>query len=222
MSRYNNQINLKNRLRAVTLLELLIAIILLAMVGLAVANIDIFSRNQVLSTDRYAKVQNEVSNVVEHMTKSLLMAIGNDTLNGADKIVLTTPITGLGQKALRVYIDANNNGRRDEPKADPLANEDHWVAYTLYDDTGGTDRNTIKYCSRCQDELGNCTTCLSVPEWEIIGRNITNLAPFKAGRQVWLNVFGCFDPTNMAKIGTSDNPEVALVTIVDMPMVTTE
>jgi len=57
--------------RAVTLMELIIAIILMSLIILSLTSIYLFSRFHVFTSDRLTKAQNEASLVLEHMTKNI-------------------------------------------------------------------------------------------------------------------------------------------------------
>jgi prepilin-type N-terminal cleavage/methylation domain-containing protein len=72
-----------NLKKAVTLLELLIAIVLLSVVTIGISSIDIFSRSHVLSSQRRTTLQNEASFVLGHMTKEITRAIGNTRIDPA-------------------------------------------------------------------------------------------------------------------------------------------
>ncbi|MCM8789684.1 MAG: hypothetical protein NC916_01495, partial [Candidatus Omnitrophica bacterium] len=102
---------------AVTLLELIISILLLALIVFGFANIDFFSRAQIELSSRRAKLQNEVSFALAHMAKNIGRAIGNELIpippnpNGNNSVINTTPLGG--NQAGRGFIDFNNNGVRD-------------------------------------------------------------------------------------------------------------
>ena len=80
---------------------------------MAIASIEVFSRYHVTSSDRRARLQNEVSTTLEHMSKQLLGAIGN-TGNWAVKV---------NNNCIRVRLDSNHNGFVDD--------NDTWIAYCL-------------------------------------------------------------------------------------------
>ena len=64
---------------AVTLLELIIACILLGLIVITVSTVGLFSHAQVLSADRRAQVQNEAAYVLEHMGKFVMQGVGDAT-----------------------------------------------------------------------------------------------------------------------------------------------
>lgn len=76
--------NKKNK--SVTLIELIISVIVVSIMILSFYYIDTFSRNQVLNSDRRAKVQNELAYALEHMSKYIQQARGDTNNRG---IVLT-------------------------------------------------------------------------------------------------------------------------------------
>ncbi len=68
------------REKSITLLELIICIVLIGMTVLGFFSIHIFSRYHLITSVRRAKLQNDVSYVLEHMAKHIGRAIG-DTVN---------------------------------------------------------------------------------------------------------------------------------------------
>jgi hypothetical protein len=107
-----------NLKKSVTLLELLIAIVLLSVVTIGISSIDIFSRSHVLSSQRRTSLQNEASFVLGHMTKEITRAIGNTQIDRA------------------VFFYINNNGIRIRIDDHPLPSgngridlDDSWIAY---------------------------------------------------------------------------------------------
>lgn len=67
---------MKRQNKGLTLLELIIAVILLGIVVLAVTNIDYFAHFHVITADRRVRLQNELSLVLEHMSKKVSQSIG--------------------------------------------------------------------------------------------------------------------------------------------------
>ena len=68
---------LKN-VRSITLIELMISIIIVTIVVLSFYSLETFSQGQVINADRRAKVQNDLAYALEHMSKYVLMAEGNN------------------------------------------------------------------------------------------------------------------------------------------------
>lgn len=188
--------------RSVTLIELLIAISLLAVIILGINNIDIFSRYHFISTDRRAKLQNDVSRCLEHITKSLAQAIGNETAFGSGSAVLAAANT------LAVLIDANGNGLRDEGAGD------YWVRYKL-----NTGNHTLSYCRQCPDSA--CSSCSVSPE-ESLAKDLTVFSPTIAnlisGNYIDVSISACWDPTGtIGSCGSSENPSVSMATSISLP-----
>jgi type II secretory pathway component PulJ len=101
---------------ALTLLELLIAISLIAVISIGFVSISIFTQHHVISSDRRAKVQNEVSLVLEHMAKNIR---GTDTSGGAIGNSGESPVTTYpGNTKIDIKVDSNNNGRLDDSGVD--------------------------------------------------------------------------------------------------------
>lgn len=109
----------------VTLLELLIAIVLFSIIVLGLSNIDIFSRLHVISSDRRAQLQNELSNALEHMGKRVIQGVGNQGQAANQPIQRFPPagtITGF-----RVRVDPNQTLQN--------LTDDLWFNYVLNSNT---------------------------------------------------------------------------------------
>ncbi len=197
----------KLSLTGLTLIELLIAIGLLSVIILAISNMDLFTRFHTISADRRVKLQNDASFILEHMAKEINKAIG-DTNNSA----VDTSSTIEGNTAVQVWIDYNQNGRRDAG--------DREIAYRF---TGSPTAYQIKWCPECAN--GPCTNCN--PNWnstEILSSRINSFTPtFSSGNNfVDIQLTACWDPDEVSyACGTPDNPEVVMRTKIKMPSVST-
>ena len=111
------------KIRGLTLIELMIAIVLLGMFVLGFYSIDLFSRYHVISSDKRAKLQNEISYALEHMSKYVQQANGNLSRNAIQYYPLgSLPANATG---FRVYIDLRN----PQTPADLI--DDGYIDYTL-------------------------------------------------------------------------------------------
>lgn len=63
--------------RGLTLIELLVSLLLISLVIIGISSFELFSRNQVLNSDRRARVQNEISYAIERMSKDVQQSIGD-------------------------------------------------------------------------------------------------------------------------------------------------
>jgi Tfp pilus assembly protein PilW len=208
--------------KSVTLLELLIALVILSAFILVFSNIVIFSRYHVVTAARRAQVQNEVSLVLEHMNKQISRAIGNEAAFGVNSVVNTGSISG--NTAVRVFIDQDGDGQRN------LAT-DRWIAYR-FQGTTGANAGQLRYCPQCSTAA--CITC--VPAWgtadNTIGRLISGFVITKPAllwvpnvlSENWLEVqiTGCWDSDGVpSACGTSDNPAATMRMRIKMPSVST-
>ena len=75
------------RNKSLTLFELIVALTLFSMMILGFASLDTFGRHHVISSERRAKMQNGLSFVLEHMTKHIADAIGNESVHGAKAVL---------------------------------------------------------------------------------------------------------------------------------------
>lgn len=106
-----------------TLIELMIAIVLMGMLVLGFYSIDLFSRYHVISSDKRAKLQNEISYAIEHMSKYVQQANGNLSRNAIQYYPLGSPSTSA--TGFRVYIDLRN------PQTPADLTDDGYIDYTL-------------------------------------------------------------------------------------------
>lgn len=185
--------------RSVTLLELLIAIVLLAVVILGINNANMFSRYHLISSDRRAKLQNDLSLSLEHIVKQASKAVGNETVYGADSAVYITATT------LSVLADTDINAQRNPGTGD------FWIRYKL--DTG---TKKLNYCSQCPDAA--CATC-SVAE-EIVASNISSFTcskDFSKGNYVNISITACYNAA--LTCDTPDNPSASMSNTISLPNV---
>lgn len=231
-------------IKSVTLLELLIAIVLLSVIVLGLTSIDIFSRHHVVDADRRAKLQNEIYFLMEHMTRNVVGvpvvtggnnsggAIGNEIINGSDTVIdIATDSGNNDRKRLKIYVDADMDGVRDAEVGDPDEDEDHWIAYLFYDSSaGGGNENKFRFCARCKNK--NCSVgggaCSS--GWVTLAENIVDFIPVKPvngsleldNNYINVQITACFDPANAITAfacGTGDNPQITMNTSIKMPSV---
>lgn len=189
--------------KSITLLELLIALTLVGVIVLAFSGIELFSRYHVTTADRRAKVQNEVSYVLEHMNKEISRAIGNELVDGNQNVtrISNVPLADF----IQAFVDTNPNGVRDAG--------DHWIAYRR-----NLTNYHLDYCSNCSMATGACSNCIQ--PWEILSERITAMNSTSAPLTV--TIVGCWDPRSTAfACGTSDNPSVNMSTSINMPSVST-
>ncbi|MDD2751851.1 MAG: type II secretion system protein [Candidatus Omnitrophica bacterium] len=225
--------------RAMTLIELMVAIILLSVLAIGFASIAVFSHMQMVTSDRRAKAQNEAAFVLDHMNKEIPRAIGNfansiAAVGSVNRVVDVSQIGG--DNAISVFIDwpedpvttgaaANTpNGRRDD--------KDRWIAYRF-----NQAAHAVWYCPRCNgvaDILNSngsavCASCN--PAWGSLDVNtlsnrifaftatLTDFDPGVAvenGNCLDINVTARWIPGQDA---STDNPEVTLRSRIKMPSV---
>jgi hypothetical protein len=184
-------------------MELIIAVSLLGVLILAFTSIDTFSRYHVIGSDRRAKVQNELSYALAHMTKQISRAIGDATQTTVD---ITAQISS--DPAIRVWIDGNANGRRETYPSD------YEIAYRYCN--SGNDRYQIWYYSVCVGP--NCNQPGSTNP-EVIVRNISSPPTYSiTGNYVEVELIGRWRASEAKSV---DNPELTMRSRVYMPAVST-
>lgn len=205
--------------RGLTLIELLIALVLLSLVVLGFSSIVLFSRYHVISADRRAKLQNNLSYILEHMTKQIAKAIGNEKIDLAYSVIdERNSVSGVTDtSAVRVYVDGNLNGQRDT-----VAGSDYWKAYRFRN--YGGQAYSVNYCLECLTKA--CSNANCAVAWETLGNNITNFSISKPANAdntlsynyVDVDIAARWFPGQPVSV---DNPEINMRTRIKMPSVST-
>lgn len=189
--------------RGMTLLELLIATSLLAAIVLATSSIDLFSRYQVLSSDRRVKAQNTAAFCIDHMTKHISGAIGN--INSFPVSTLPPVINGANSRLI-VTIDSNLNGVLDS--------SDTKIMYRFTGPNGGHPYQIWYY--------PNYTGWGST--YEVIASDIINFVPRvnTSNNYVDIQINACSNPGLASDpCGTVNNPTISMRSRINMPSVST-
>lgn len=184
------------KVKGVTLIELLIAIVLLSMVVVGFFGIDRFANQQLLGTDRRARLQNEVFYVLSHMNKNLTNAIG-DTVSNAVQI---TP-SGTNTGNLSVTIDTVPDGVRTSADTD--------VRYLLGAVGGcaGAQANHLYF------RVGNAAC-------EELASHVRDFDVTLVDNYLNVYIAACWDPDGAPlACGNLDNPQVEMRSTIRMPSV---
>jgi len=191
-----------NHKHGFSLLELIIAIAILSAMILGINSISIFTRNNVVTADRRAKLQNDVSRILDHVSRMATLAIGNESVNGANSAIVA------GTGTLDIFVDSNQNGTRDSVSA---AN-DHWIYYNR-----DINNNNFNYCDTCltTDCSASCDGASDIVATNITDFTVTKAANFSTGNFVEISVTACYNPA--LTCGTVDNPSVTMSARVSLP-----
>jgi len=185
--------------KSLTIIELLIAVSIFALIVVGFSNIDTFSRYHVITSDKKAKLQNDASYVLEHMTKEINKAIGD--VNQSEPAVSVTTIDS--DPAIIAWIDYNQNGKRDS------APSDRRIAYRY--------RSSPDYQMRYYSDYSGSPT-----SYEIISRKISAFSRSLTDNYVFVEITTCDDPDgSLAACGTLDNPQLTMKNRIYMPAVST-
>jgi len=190
-----------NQNKSLTLIELILAITLVGVIILGINSINIFSHYQVISSDRRAKLQNDLSYCLDHITKEGLRAIGNEKVFGLNSAV------NVSGSRLSFFIDGNKNGRIDGVNT---STGDYWIRYSLAS-------NQLSYCS-------TCTTATSCSNCSVLSNKITAFTPFKSanfssGTYIDVAITGRWDPGSAV---SADNPEASMRSTIQLPSVSSQ
>lgn len=189
-----------SRPSAVTLIELLLCLALISMIVIGFFSIDTFSRHHLLTADRRAKVQNDLSLVMEHMSKNIMQGIGDSN---------QYPLKLVGSNCLSVVQDSNANGRYD-------SGVDEVRSYCC--EAGGR----VTYCDRAAD-INTPSSCAG--NKEVLSSHIvscidsTSIIVNTDVNYALINLTACWDVSNPATCGKPENPSLNMNSRVYMPSI---
>jgi hypothetical protein len=213
--------------KSFTLLEVVISLILISILVILFAAIERIGISHTLALDRYSRVQNDLTYILEHSTKQISKAIGNTKINrvstDGDQIINTATISG--DKAIEFYVDA---------AADYISpgdglygtGGDHWRAYRFRPSTAipSSDSYQLWYCPRCSVPI--CDTCCagctpSVP-WGMPENTMSKKVKDvtydynPVYNYVDITIQGCWDPNQAA---SRSNPGASMKERIKLPSV---
>ncbi|MFH0827311.1 MAG: hypothetical protein V1923_05465 [Candidatus Omnitrophota bacterium] len=196
----------RKRSFGVTLIELTIAVVLISFIVLGIANIDTFYHFQVLDADRRIKIQFENSIALEHMTYQVGRGIG-DAANAVNKPVELLLPSGPNYRGVRVWVDLNQNGKRDDYP------EDREIGY-LFQNTS----KAIEYYNPCRGP--SCNWAGSLLNDTIAGQIAECTFSWSEGTGNFVDV-SITSRFNASMAPSVDNPEMNMSARIQMPSVST-
>ena len=191
----------------ITLIELIVSMALMSLVVLSIYSIELFSRHHVISSDKRAKVQNEISYAIEYMSKYVQQAIGDFN----NPPIKRYPDSG-SQTGFKVSVDLRN------PQNPSDLSGVTWVSFYL-------DGNTLKALQGSTTEVLtariNSTFVKDVmPEFPAGGFYVKITDPGSAqGIAVDIGLVGRYDPSVAA---SADNPQISMKTRLVSPSSSTQ
>ncbi len=182
--------------RALSLLELILAVVLLSLIGLGFTSISNFSRQNVITVIRRAKLQDSIAYVLEHMSRTMANAVGDTT---------HWPINNLSIIGNDTALEINTSN---------------------YNLTGALVLMQVAYsynATNYQLQYYGNSSNLTNPPPEVLATNIiTNLSDLSTGNVAYNNITGYvaikvggrWDPANAT---SPTNPEVRTYTYIKIP-----
>jgi len=164
--------------KSVTLVELLISVAVVSVMVLSFYSLDTFSRTQVLTSDRRAKLQNELSLALEHMSKYVQQATGNN-LNAGNQAIRA--MAG----GFQVRVDLNN------PQNPFSLADDAWVTYQL---AGNTLSTRCAPAGRCGSFSNSNLSLKIITFTPQIANNGTSVLIHLVGRHIPLEAASLRNP----------------------------
>ncbi|MDD5129384.1 MAG: hypothetical protein PHO40_07035 [Candidatus Omnitrophica bacterium] len=113
-----------NKKTGVNLIELIVCMVLISLVVLGFFSVELFSRHHVISSDRRAKLQNDLSYSLEYISKYVQQSAG-DINNPAIKVYPTSGV----QTGFQTHVDLN------DPHTPNDLSDDTWVIFYLNGNT---------------------------------------------------------------------------------------
>ncbi len=193
--------------RATTLLEVLIAILILCMVMFGMYNIQLFSDNQVVSATRKSSLQRDGSFLIEHMSKNMLGAVSNSR---------TYPVSLEGTNKLRVWVDDNADGLLQDHLD---ATHDRLIYYERQ------ANGSVVYCNNASITSYPSSTSCSAPETlttHLLSAIDTGTITIDSTTNyVGVNLTTCWNVANSSTCGSLKNPSTTFRNRIIMPGVST-
>ena len=220
--------------KALTLVELLIAIIIFGLMIGGIWAIESFARYHLKTARQRAKLQNEVSFVIEHVTKNFIRVVGNAADATARFNLFGSDFVSAGNGNIYFYyVDSAEWGSRTDPgDGTPNTGGDHWELYlsTALGPCGSFQANKVYHFINCSAKptAGNYNTICGTPEdltpnSKIVTFDVNVNGTFiSSNNYADIDVSACWDPSQAkGACGTPDNPSVTMKARVKMPMVST-
>jgi len=202
--------------RAVTLMELMIAVVLIILIVIGISSIELFSRSELLSSERRATLQNEVSLVLAHMGKELSRAIGH--FGDHAIMVYDEPPTGF---SIGIREDTNRNGQIDPYPTDS------WVGYRFtgfeirfYPDAGSSNQRPTGSFQVLANHVVPRDNSQPPDSWGLVIGSNPNINPTIDPNSNFVEVrIRC--RWNPAQPVSGNNPQVEMHNRIKMPSVST-
>ncbi|MCX5694522.1 MAG: hypothetical protein NT014_05315, partial [Candidatus Omnitrophica bacterium] len=139
-----------NNTKSVSLIELMVSIIVVGTMVLSFYSLETYSHQQVMGADRRTKVQNSLTFCLEHMSKYVQQAGGNNSKGYPAIALYPTSCSGATCTGFQARVDLNSTGQTPSDFSD-----DALVYYTL-----PVGSNTLS--TGCTPQgTGDCGTFLS-------------------------------------------------------------
>lgn len=178
-------------MKAFTLIELILVVMILGVVVMTAANFELFGRFEVNDIDRASRLQNDVYFIAASLCKDLNSALGS---SGEWPLAIST--SGGNTSLVTIWVDYNKNGVRD--------GSDRQVAYG-YDSTTHQLRKYDNYSG-------------SPGTYTILSRKVVSFVCTVPASVNYMNfsIVARYDPASGV---STNNPEVSMFSSGNMPSV---
>ena len=188
---------------AVTLIELLVALSLLGLLVVGISSLNTYAQYHLITSDRRATVQNQLSLVLEYMSRDIVRATGDSSNPGIF-------YEGLGGPEFTIRVDGNLPPTPHDYSDDDFIRYEYLIAcpsykikriVTFYDPAKPQDIKVLNTRHVILDDANNGFTSNILP-------NASN------GIGIQVRLKGCYNPYDIATCGSSNNPQLEMRTVV--------
>lgn len=179
---------------------------ILGVVLVCLNSIHSFVYSNIIVTSRRADLQNEVVMLLSHISKSAVLATGNEIVSGTNSVVREQiSLPNMNNDRVTFNIDSDGNGVADR-----------WIGYRIR-----TGDHIVEFCSDCgSSNCGSCSTnWMNVAE-DILLFNVVkpeNAQNCMNNNTITVVAEACRDQS--IACGTMNNPSINMTISVTLPKV---
>ncbi|MCD6228847.1 MAG: hypothetical protein J7K17_05170 [Candidatus Omnitrophica bacterium] len=177
--------------KSITLVELIIAISLLGVILLGVTAFDVASRYFLKSNERKSQIVNELTFILEHLSKNINQAVGDISNPGIVKVEQNSRVLlHLRQDVLRTPNDYS---------------DDLWVTYVYYTTSSGADSYTLAFWPLRQNR-----NSLPLNSREVLSSRVVSFDFSVSGSRVSINNFVLRYTPDNTQVDYANNPQISI------------
>ena len=172
-------------------MELIIAISLLGVILLGVTAFDVASRYFLKSNERKSQIVNELTFILEHLSKNINQAVGDISNPGIVKV----------EQDNRVLLHL----RQDVLRTPNDYSDDLWVTYVYYTTSSGADSYTLAFWPLRQNR-----NSLPLNSREVLSSRVVSFDFSVSGSRVSINNFVLRYTPDNTQVDYANNPQISI------------